>query len=168
MDIVLGSKSVLKLAAVRVAMQIVRWNGLSFDDSVPSYVPDQPTEYETVQGAINRAQGARKNNPSAIAIGIENGIRYLNDQWEDWAVIAIILPSGEIKIFHSDAVEIPSGIVIEARKRGVTIGSIVAEAFGCPAYDPHIVLTGGKDSREAILTRALVTALNEIKPLIKE
>lgn len=159
MNIILGTTSSIKLSAVRTAMNETGWNGTLSNVSIPSGVPEQPIEEETEQGARNRAFGASERDTGAIAIGIENGIRCINGQWEDWAVIAIRLPSGEFRIFNSDAVCIPSEIVYDARARNVTAGQIIAEQYGTPSDDPHSFLTNERDSRETILTRALVTAL---------
>lgn len=63
--------------------------------AVASDVPPQPIgDEETLTGAINRAENAREQYRQAIAIGLEGGVMYLQNQLylNNWG--ALITPDG--------------------------------------------------------------------------
>ncbi len=166
MNIVIGSLSALKVAAVHEACCCLGWNATITHVATHSGIATQPFgQEETLLGAQNRCRAAHLKDPMAYAIGIENGLRYQGDHYEDWAVIVIRTPDGRECNFDSDPVLVPSGLVDETRQRGFeqqTMGSILAERCGSPADDPHIFLTNGARSRRDILAHALVQAFVEI------
>jgi hypothetical protein len=85
--IVVGSTSIIKLNAVREVLQELKWFfGLREPFSVDgvgakSKVSDQPVGVsETLKGAKNRCQGARRLCPTAqLWIGIENGMVHVDE-----------------------------------------------------------------------------------------
>ena len=166
MKLILGTKSALKVAALQTALAELGWEAEISTVSAASGVAEQPVgEAETTRGARQRALGAQAHDPSAIAIGIENGIRRVADHWYDWAVIVFLKPTGAVTIVSSDDVMMPAELVEEARSRGfstTTVGSLIAKKYGCPSDDPHAFLTHGRRPRQRLLADALKEGL---KPL---
>ena len=163
MKLILGTKSALKVAALQTALAELGLEATILSVSAASGVEEQPVgQEETLCGARHRAQGAREQDPSAIAIGIENGIQLISHQWRDWAVIVFLLPSGAELVVHSDDVAMPTDLVEEARLRGfatTTVGSLIAAKYGCPSDDPHSFLTEGTRPRQRLLADALKEGL---------
>jgi inosine/xanthosine triphosphatase len=82
--IIVASKNPVKIAAALEGFQRMfpRNTYTTHGITVPSGVPDQPfTDTETLQGALNRAQNAREQEPQAdYWIGIEGGVEDTPDQ----------------------------------------------------------------------------------------
>ncbi len=152
--IVLGSKSDIKRGAVEGAL---REHGIDFELQIvdaASGVNPQPVGEEEIQsGARNRALAAREADPSAYAIGIENGIMYSGNTWADIAFIAIIPPGGDLKMLHTRTVIVPEDAVEESKASGfsITVGQILAKRHGWDPDDPHVHLTHGSWGRRKIL-----------------
>lgn len=91
--IIIASKNPVKINAVKIGFEKVFPNLDSeyIGISVPSNVSDQPmTNEETLTGAINRANNAKKERPDAdFWIGIEGGIDKINNEMEVFAWIVI-------------------------------------------------------------------------------
>ena len=77
-QIIVASKNPVKIAAALEGFQCMFPNNTytTHGITVPSGVPDQPfSDTETLQGALNRAQNARAQEPQAdYWIGIEGGV----------------------------------------------------------------------------------------------
>jgi non-canonical (house-cleaning) NTP pyrophosphatase len=121
---------------------------------------------ETYAGALTRATTVRRTDKTAIAIGIESGIIFLdNDTVVDIAVIVVIDQNGSIITSTSTGVMVPSHCVKVTQEQGfktTTVGSIIAEFRGCDPADPHSSLTGGIFSRKQALVTALTAALSQL------
>ena len=77
MKIIVASKNPVKIEAVKQGYEAMFQEPATFHGvSVPSHVSDQPmSDEETLQGAINRAQNAKKEAPDADCwVGIEGGL----------------------------------------------------------------------------------------------
>lgn len=155
LDIVVG-RSPLKLAAVVESFRARGWTGNVLTVDKPSGVSRQPRGFaETAKGAHNRAQAGHEAHPDALAIGIENGIRLVDGAWRDWALIDAIWPDGTEVMVESESVHFPTWAVEKAQETDASVGSVLAEAYGCAADDPHSYLTGGRRSRKDILSAAV-------------
>lgn len=121
---------------------------------------------ETYAGALNRAIAAKQANPSAIAIGIENGIVFIRDNFVvDIAVIVVSTPDNVTIVSTSAGVQLQMSYVQEAMQRGfkiTTVGAVMAEHLGCESSDPHSSVTGGVVSRKRLLTDAITVALSQL------
>lgn len=75
-------------------------------------------------------------------------------------------PKDEIEIIgRTDSILFPSECVEIARERGfktTTVGSVIAEKYGCDPKDPHSYLTKGSHSRGGIIQRALMGILKRL------
>ncbi len=81
MKILVGSKNPVKISAARETFSLYFDNVEVVEGiSVPSFVPDQPINEETYQGAQNRANELHKINldqnlNAEFSVGIEGGIQ---------------------------------------------------------------------------------------------
>ncbi len=95
--VIVASKNPVKIAAVKVGFekmfptQSFEFQGIS----VPSGVSDQPmTHRETMNGAINRADNAKKEIPTAdFWVGVEGGIEKMDGNGEAFAWIYVLSES---------------------------------------------------------------------------
>lgn len=164
MNYILGSTSLVKVSAVRAALSETRPAAVLHQVSVPSLVATQPVgAEETLRGARNRARQAQALLPGASAIGIENGIRLVNDRWEDWAIVVLISPEGKECVAESASIPFPSEAVEVARLRGfdqTTVGAVLHEQYGADEHDPHTFLTKGVYTRADLLRETLIHLLH--------
>src|SRR5512133_1388165 len=98
--IIIASNNPVKIESVRAGYARM-FPGEAFTCqgmSVPSHVSDQPfSSAETLQGAFNRASGAREQAPAAdYWVGIEGGVE--PDGENDLGVFAwvVVLPGGHV------------------------------------------------------------------------
>ena len=75
MNVVVGSKNPAKVEAVKTAF-LDRWkDAVILSVETESGVSKQPfSDEETIEGAINRANGALMREPADIGIGLEGGV----------------------------------------------------------------------------------------------
>lgn len=98
-------------------------------EKVPSNVRDQPFgDEETRLGAINRAKHAAEKMDGWIGIGLEGGVRTIENQTYvcNWG--ALSLPDGTIITAAGAQIPLPEEIAVELRK-GRELGIIVDEYF---------------------------------------
>ena len=169
-DIVLGSTSSHKIEAVEKACQQLGLIASVVGVKASSGQNEQPVGLsETYQGALNRAQGAKAQNPEAVAIGIEGGI-FITDNEQlpltiDLAVIVVLTPDNRRIVSTTPGVVFPEDCVAIAQERGfitTTTGSVIAEKLGGDPTDPHFTLTKGAVSRTQTLIAGLVVALAQL------
>ncbi len=165
MQITLGSTSQIKTKAVEAACTALGLITSIKTAAVDSKVSTQPVgQEETARGARNRAHGAQDHAKGSYGIGIENGIRWNGNNWEDFAVVIVCAPDGTEVLCESAAVILPTDVVEAARARGfatTTVGQVLAEWYGSDPNDPHTLLTNGTHSRLSLLTDTLINALNQ-------
>ncbi len=95
--VIIASKNPVKIAAVKEGFEKM-FPSQSFDFEgvgVPSGVSDQPMSHqETLTGAINRADNARKEIPTADCwVGVEGGIEKMDGHGEAFAWIYVLSES---------------------------------------------------------------------------
>lgn len=77
--IAIGSTNPVKVQAVKNAL--INENAQFLTYAAVSHVRSQPlSDEETLQGAINRAKDCLEKNEADLAIGLEAGVLFLNDQ----------------------------------------------------------------------------------------
>jgi len=139
-----------------------------------SEISEQPFGHEeTLRGAQNRLNNARKMRPDAdLYVSIENGIfevavpepRYFDVAW------VVMARSGDERqqvVAHSVGIEVPRQFVDEARAEGFdrTVGQKISAQHGGDAQDPHRWLTAQRCSREDLLVGALTAAWGQLQQL---
>ena len=167
--VVCGSESDTKLSASCGALRILEIKFFIDRLSVPSQVNEQPVGLsEMVTGAKNRAIGAQNHCSGSFGLGIENGIEFSErDEQEivhDFAVVVLITPAGEEYITETMRIRFPLDLTLIAKQRGfktTTVGSVIAEKYGCNPANPHSFLTNGLFSREQLLRDAVVCVFLE-------
>lgn len=136
-------------------------------EDVESGENNQPIgEIETERGARQRGKNARILHSYAHAwVGAENGIRFVRNVTEDWTRVALLLPNGVEILGASKPVIFPEDCVkIALESNGTkTVGSVIAEKYGCDPKDPHAFLTGGKHTRASLMFDAFVSILQPFK-----
>lgn len=161
--VVVGSRSPIKLEAVRKAVEALGLEAEIVGADCASGVPPQPYGREqTIEGAANRARQVTGVRGDVYAVGIENGLVPCGaGRVEDVAYVAVYAPSGRRFIRRSAGVPVPPPLVEAVLKGGqlVTAGALEAELSGCDPADPHVVWSGGKRRREEILALAAYAAL---------
>ena len=131
--------------------------------SVPSDVSDQPmSDEETLQGAINRAKNAQKENPNAnYWVGIEGGI----DE-DDRGIAAfawvVILSTDTVGQSRTSTFYLPPKVV-ELIHQGIELGHANDQVFG-EKNSKHKggavgSLTGGVLGRTEYYVQAVILAL---------
>ncbi len=166
-----AGKSQLKIAAVQKALELLAMEGSVIGVPLgPTGTNEQPVgRQEILTGAANRAIAAYGNNNEAeYFFGIENGIEERQGQWEDYAIVYLLVapPRGFALwnetarvIFPNEAVELtkskPEGFKLH------TVGKTLAEMGLVKDHaDPHLCLAG--KSRLDILAEAIVDLLNDV------
>lgn len=161
--IIVGTKSALKIEAVKAAVDILGLEASVVGVETSSGVNPQPVSgVETRFGAENRTKRAHATDPGAYAIGIENGLVTKEDGTTvDVAYVMIITPTDGIAALFSEGVPVPRELVKASLEscQLVTAGDLEAKRSGCPGDDPHRVWSGGKTDRKTILTEAITRAL---------
>lgn len=121
-------------------------------------------------GAEHRAAVARRAQPNAYGIGIENGIMSFAglDLRFDLACIVVHAPDDRLYYALSPAIRFPTSAVMEAYWRGfknTTAGQVIVERQA-PAtgdhQDPHAILMFDRMNRVDLLTAGLMVALAQV------
>ena len=113
MKIILGSKSVHKLAAVERACRELEIIAEISGIETHSGENVQPRGFEeTFSGALTRATLVKEKNPESIAIGIESGIFHFGLELEapivlDIAVIVVLSEDGKRIVTTSEGIQFP-------------------------------------------------------------
>lgn len=113
MKIIVGTTNKAKINAVREAVNKI---GITADIEgveAASLVSAQPkSDEETVSGAINRAQDALSKQQGDLAIGLEGGVKWMNDTLYlcNWG--AIVTPAGQV--YTATGAGLPLPVEIEA------------------------------------------------------
>lgn len=121
MKIIVGSQNPTKIKAV----QSVFTNCTITSLKVASKVSSQPlTDEETMLGAINRAKGCLNSSKEALAIGLEGGVMYVNDQMYlcNWG--ALVTNNGDIYTASGARILLPKEIEGQL-KTGLELGDLM-------------------------------------------
>jgi inosine/xanthosine triphosphatase len=128
--------------------------------SVPSGVPDQPVgDAQTLEGAQNRVQAARKLGEADYYVGIEGGIAYVGDDVEcaAWIVVQdakgnggkartgmFLLPKKIVELLRQGMeLGAAADMVFDesnSKQKGGTVGALTGDAIDRTAYYHHAVI----------------------------
>ncbi len=135
--------------------------------SVPSGVKDQPTSSEeTLCGAINRTQNARKLAPHAdYWIGIEGGIEELDGEMAGFAWIAVYSPSrcGKGRTGTFFIPERVAGLVRQGKELGEADDLVFNRSNSKQETGAIGILTGNVMDRTQLYEHAVILALVPFK-----
>ena len=131
-------------------------------DRIASATPDEPV-------AVVAAAGRRPRRPRRrILVSIESGIvdnvmpsgetRYFDKTW-------VVVKDGNITVAtHTLGVEVPAGLVVKAKEKNVTVGSLVSPE----SSDPYKKLVFSEKDRAGMVSDAVVAALATLYKIHKE
>lgn len=164
--VAVGSKNPVKVAAVRQAFKKV-WPEETVvvkGYATASGVPDQPmSPKETIQGARNRAQRARKTSNVAYGVGLENGLHKIEGQWFDYAWVVVVDKNGQEGIGATQKIHVPHSIMQHIHQ-GKELGVVTDELFSLTQSKKGIgyfgVATKGYITRRKSLTDGVIMALS--------
>ena len=110
MKVIIGSTNASKIAAVNIAFSKV------FKDTpiicvgieVDSGISNHPTNaFESIQGAINRVNAAKKANPGAdYYVGIEGGLLNVSERYWEFGWVAILDSKDNLSTALSPGIEL--------------------------------------------------------------
>ncbi|MDW0117145.1 DUF84 family protein [Sporosarcina thermotolerans] len=129
MKFIIGSTNRAKVKAARTIIAKHFPTSELHEVKVSSGVKDQPIgDEETRTGALNRAINAANEHVGAIGIGLEGGVRMLDNEMFlcNWG--ALVLPSGEKFTAAGAQIPLPNSIAAEIHK-GKELGVVVDEYF---------------------------------------
>jgi inosine/xanthosine triphosphatase len=164
MRIVVGSQNPVKRNAVYQAFSqyfdAVEIISAKVDSGVQPFPMSQP---ETLQGAINRAHSAQKEEPSAdFSVGIEGGLFTFNNTTYIQA-IAAVLQNTVIGVARSVAIEVSQTLVAKIDPTSDTSKETVDQLMGRNNLFQNEgvmgVLTQNRLTRTQVLRDAVVCAL---------
>lgn len=174
-QITVASKNPVKIAAALAGFQSM-FPGNTYTAhgiSVPSGVPEQPfTDTETLQGALNRAQNAREQEPQAdYWIGIEGGVEDTPDQTagtlQSFAWVVVIDRVGGRTGKARTAAYYQPEEVARLVRGGMELGHADDEVFGrsnSKQGNGNVgLLTSDVMTRESYYVQAVVLALIPIR-----
>jgi inosine/xanthosine triphosphatase len=166
LKIVVASRNPVKVAAVEEAFKS-QYTGMEIELlalGVESGVSDQPmTDGETRQGAMNRAENARKAAPDAdFWVGLEGGLEQFDNGLLAFAWMAIMDSNRVISTSRSATLPLPPGVQ-ELIANGLELGEANDRIFSTvnskQAGGAYGLLTEGRFTRESIYTQTLILAL---------
>lgn len=163
--VIVASGNPVKLEATRRGFErLLPGDGLSFRSvGAPSGVSDQPaSDDETLLGATNRAQGARRVAPAAdFWVGIEGGVTDLAGGLAAFAWV-VVLDRQRSGLGRTATFFLPARVA-ELVRRGVELGSADDLVFGRAdskqANGAVGLLTGDVVDRTSLYEQAVVLAL---------
>ena len=129
MDFIIGTTNKAKLRACEKVLKEYYPNSKITGRSVSSDVSNQPFgDEETQEGALNRARKAREFGGDAVGIGLEGGVRLINDQLYicNWG--ALHLPDGTEFTAGGAQILLPDEIAREVLS-GKELGPVVEHYF---------------------------------------
>lgn len=163
MKIAIGTTSELKVRALKSALDKYKVEAEIIPIKTDSGISKQPFGYEeTIKGAENRAKKALKESGADFAMGVENGLMEIKENYFDLACIYIISKDGEESMALSSGVLMPGWMIDEVRKKDTEIGEITTELSGDPEKDGFKYLSNGTVKREESLSQAILLALAKI------
>ncbi len=162
MKIVIGTKSELKIRALKNALVEFEIESEILSLNTHTGVPDQPFGFlETITGAKNRAmESFQKENPD-MAFGIENGLIEIEGDYFDIACIYIKTKDDE-SVSYSSGYFTPKWVIKEIKEKNIEYSDITKRLSGNSEKDPLKYFSEGKLKREELLTEAIKVALIKI------
>lgn len=167
MKVLVGSKNPVKIAAVEAAFSQY------FDEievvgiSVPSGVPDQPINEETLQGAKNRAMALfdlnqTEGHQAEYFVGIEGGIIQLNDIWFGFGGMCVVDQHKRIGFGNSPMFPLSASLaepMLQRKEMGTVIDELSGEQNTKHKGGAVGFLTHGVLDRKNLYVQGLVVAL---------
>lgn len=167
--VVVGSANPVKVAATLAVSRRVYGDDVDVEAvDVESGVPHQPWgDEETLRGALNRAQAARrmggaKMNGAKMGVGFEGGLLEVQGRVFTCAWCAVARDDGVVGIAGGESVLLPPSVVADVRA-GAELGSAMDVLTGlhdtkrgCGAIG---ILTGGRLDRQVAYEHLLTLAL---------
>ncbi len=125
-----GSENIVKIDAVRNIFSRIFKEVEIQGSAVQPKVPEQPSEEDVINGAINRAKSALTQDFD-FGVGIEAGLFYneITGKQFDVQYCAVVDKGGRITVGHGPGFTYPKDILILV-KEGKTIGKAMEERFG--------------------------------------
>lgn len=125
-EVSVGSLNPVKIEAVRKVMERIYGSVRIFACDVPSNVPEQPFEGETVQGAKNRAKAAIGDHD--LSVGIEAGVFEKYDGLYDVQHCAILDKDGRMTIGMGSGFRYPDKVA-DLVRNGMTVGKAMKAVY---------------------------------------
>ncbi len=167
MEFMIGSTNPAKVRAVKEVLAIHFPQAILAEDEVGSGVSDQPFgDDETRLGAINRALRAAGIKVGAIGIGLEGGVRILEEQMYlcNWG--ALVLPDGTRFTAGGAQIPLPKEIADELMA-GKELGQVVDAYFnssGVRVREGAIgMLTANAVQRDELFVHVLKLLIGQYK-----
>jgi non-canonical (house-cleaning) NTP pyrophosphatase len=159
--VIVASLSEIKVEAVRAVARTRHQGAEVRGVKAASGVAEQPVGAETLCGAMNRLEAARRCVAIAdVYVSIENGISCVRGRWYDEAVAVAVDSKGFMVCARSEQVSLPLEAVLRAQQVGFdtcTVGMALADmGFVARHDDPHYDLVG---RHRADILRDLVEVL---------
>ena len=129
---IVGSANPVKVAATRQAFAEVYGDAVAIDTTtVPSGVSDQPmTTEETLRGAINRADRARRTRDAEFGVGLEGGLTEVAGRWYCIGWTAITDWAGGVWSAPTAGTPVPSDVMNLILGEGMELGDAEDKVFG--------------------------------------
>lgn len=180
-----GSTSIHKVDPVRSAFRsVVPGTTLVIGRPVKTGVSEMPYGMkEIMRGATNRAEAVWE--PDIIAFGIEGGVVDMPNLSPLWkramshlpmigkrfdcpliylcmAVVAMKDRYGKLYYSTSAGMQLPAWTVEEAKKKNITVGEVLARAYGGDPTDPRYIVSFGRSHRRDSIEDAVKLAMYNI------
>jgi inosine/xanthosine triphosphatase len=159
MDFIIGTTNKAKLRACEEVLKEYFPNSKITGRSVSSDVSDQPFgDEETQFGALNRARNASDSGENTVGIGLEGGVRLINDQLYicNWG--ALHLPDGTQFTAGGAQILLPDEIARDVQS-GKELGPVVDYYFSRKNVRHNEgaigILTNGAVSRTELFAQIL-------------
>jgi inosine/xanthosine triphosphatase len=167
MNILVGSKNPVKIESVQSAFSKYFNDCTVLGINVPSFVPEQPVNEQTFEGAKNRCleliNYSNKNNINAdFYVGIEGGISKLHNIWFSYGCVCVADNNNLYGYGTSPLFQLPN-FVIERLLKGEELGTVMDELFNHKNSKQSLgaigFLTKGVMNRTELYTYGVITAL---------
>lgn len=168
--VVVASRNPVKLGAARIGFEQT-FAGRAVEivaSDVPSGVADQPwSDAETLEGATNRAAGARAEQPDAdYWVGIEGGLHERDGAMESFAWVVVTAAAGTGRS-RTASFQLPP-TVADLVRSGLELGAAIDRTFdrvnSKQGEGAVGMLTGGTIDRQGLYVPSVILALAPLTP----
>lgn len=129
MEFSIGSKNQAKVAAAKKVILAYDPTAIIHAEASESGVSPQPIgDEETIEGAKNRALFMQGKYPNCVGIGLEGGVRMIDEEMYicNWG--ALSLPNGRILTAGGAQIKLPEEVAVEV-KEGKELGPVMEDKF---------------------------------------
>ncbi len=164
MKVSIGSLNPVKVKAVKNAFELRFKENIQLSiHQVASGVPDQPFGDETIDGAVNRAKLALKDDSEAqYGVGLEGGITYHKKEAYAVAWCAVVNKENDVGLGCSFGVHLPS-IIMDKINNGMELGDVLDEILNRKNIKHQEgffgLATGNQVTRQDAYTNMVMSAL---------